>query len=73
MICNLKPNEVETHSSTSQSVMIRDLFPNETYGKILYKDEHLIRQIYDAVSAAANIDAALTEKLVDIASNSKYR
>ena len=68
----IKPKNEDTNTSIAESIKFRNFFPNHPQGKILYKDEILIQQIYDIIIATANSDSSLAQKLLFRVSSDKY-
>jgi hypothetical protein len=56
-------NQTEEQASV-HSGMFRNLVPDKPLDKVLYRDRVVIQQVYDSITAMANLDAALAQQLL---------
>jgi len=62
----------EQISQAGFAMSFRNLYPDEPLGKVLYRDQVVIRQIYDSVTATANLDSSLAERILFRTTNDPY-
>jgi len=55
------------------AICFRNFIPDEPVGKVLYRDEVVIRQVYDCITAMATLDSTLAQRLLFRAAHDVYQ